>query len=391
MASTLLRSTASAVFIVLLLLCFLLPSTLSQTLSVCYTLTPPADTVYGNWNVQFSAALSVSLYNLPTSYVYTGAANPSYSAVYSIDGITAGTRTFTSATGVQHTSTFGGSSGPLLSVNAVYAPSAITANISNDNLIFVSPSGAWTTSGYGFAFTVTSSGSNANTPGTPGLPGFPTTARYNQATMLKVSSLLGGSLRETGYGLNTIDVNIGTAASYTTSCAPMASNGTGNVTSSTQSSTTVTPTCPAPANTPTFINQPFCYILYPHETTQSGMWSITTSGVFQTSQQSYSVPGSNPGSPTRLAYFIYGVTQVTRTFIDQFGTNTTTSGGFLQGPGGDGGATNLLYTSTNASDPYGGIVRQASNNYGRVLCTVLHFLHCTLAHSFVWRFACAVG
>ena len=350
---------------VAVVLCCLSPSTTAQpqagTYYICYTLNPPANTatngsIYGNWNAQLTATLTIASYTLPTGYTYSGGANSSYTP-FQITAITAGTRTFTSATGVTFQSTFGGSSGALLSVNAIYAPSGITANISNDNLIFINSNNVWTTTSGGFAFTITPSAANA---GTPGLPGFPKTARFNTATILKVTSLASGAIQETGYGQVTIDGTIGAASSYTASNASTAAGGTGPVATTTLGSSTPSPSCPAPTTTSSVMNQPFCYLLYPHETVQNGMWSIATSGVLQTSTTAYAVPGSAAGSASRSAYFVYGITGMTRTFIDQFGTSTTVSGGIMQGPGGDGGTDNFLYTATNSTDAYGGLVRHTA-------------------------------
>ena len=336
-------STASS----LLLLCCLFQSTFSQTLQICYTLQPPAGTIYGNWSTVFSATLSVAAYTLPTNYAYTGAANNSYGTVYSISGITTGSRTFVSAIGTTYTSTLGA----LLSPNNVYAPSGITANINNDNLIFVNSAGQWTTSASGFAFTVTTTGS---TPGAPGLPGFPRTSRFNSASIVKVSSASSGPLVETGFGIITIDGNIGAAASFTPSATYI-----GAVATTSLSSTSTAPACPTVTNNVAalnYISQGFCYIFYPHETASNGMYSIVASGVYLTSPTPYAVPGSQTGSPARSAYFIYGVSSVTRTYTDQYGQVETVSGAFLQGPGGDGGTSNFLYTARNTSDRYGGLV-----------------------------------
>ena len=345
------RRSVVSVACLLVLLC-LLQSTSSQTLNICYTLVPPAGTLYGNWSATAALSLSVAAYTLPTGYTYTGSANSSYNTVYSISSVISGTRTFTSAVGTVFTSTIGSSG--LLPASYVYQPSGITANVSNDNLIFVnSANGQWTTSASGFAFTITTTGS---TPGAPGLPGFPKTARFNSASILKVASVAGGQLLETGYGQITIDVNIGAASSYTPSTSYTGAVATTALSTSSGSA----PTCPAPTNTNTalnFINQGFCYILYPHETASNGMYSIVSSGILQTSPTPYAVPGSVAGSPTRLAYLIYGIAQVSRTYIDQYGNTNAVSGAFLQGPGGDGGTDNFLYTALNTSDPYGGLVR----------------------------------
>ena len=296
----------------------------------------------------------MSAYTLPTPYTYTGAASSSYDKVYSITSISSASRTFTSAVNSVYTSTV--SSTGLLTTNYTYAPSGVTASLGNDNLIFVnSMTNAWTTSGQGFAFALTTTGS---TPGAPGLPGFPRTARFNTATILLVNSIVSGSvpqLQEVGYGLLTIDGNIGAAAAFTP-------YNFGTVSTTAASSLSATPSCPAaPAfNTAqNYITQGFCYTLYPHETVQNGMWSIAASGLLLTSPIPYPVPGSASGSPNRLAYFIYGINSLTRTFTDQYGTATTVSGAFMQGPNGDGGTDNFLYTTLNTSDPYGGLVRQA--------------------------------
>ena len=349
-------SIVSVTSVLVLVLCCLFQSALSQsTLSLCYTLVPVSGTLYGNWSTQFSATFSVSPYTLPAGYAYTGGASAAYSSAYTVNSIVSGTRTFISAVGTKYVSTL--SSSALLARGYVYAPSGITASVNNDNLIFVNPTtGAFTFSANGTAFTVTVA---SNPPGTPGLPGFPRTARFN---MVQILSLTGtpGQLVETGFGPIAVDPSIGANGISAASSYAAISDYLGPVTTTTVSSITAsTVTCLAPTNTvlsQNFINQGFCYILYPHEFS-NGMFSIATSGILQTSPVAYPVPGSTDLSPNRMAYFLYGITNVSRTYIDQYGDkNVVSSGAFLQGINGDGGTDNLLYTATNSSDQYGGLV-----------------------------------
>ena len=328
-------------------------STAATSLPFCYTLLPAAgSSLYGNWQVVVNGTMQLSPATAGASLPYNSSY---YTQAWTVTSIT-GTRTYVDGTGATQVTAITGPVSP----QYVYAPSvsALSASLGNTNLIYTNAagSGGWVPDQSGLSFYVSSSGTGSS----PGMPGFPTTALFNQSTIITISASNSSStlqLTETGYGPSILFPTLGLAGPgvYTPN-AQLAG------TVSTQATIGVGATCNAvPAAAPSYITQSLCYILYPDETAQNGMWSIAFSALLYTSSQAITIPASSGltgrayGAADYTAYVIYGMANVTRTYTDQFGAVYTTTGAQLQGIGGDGGTNNLLYTSVNSSDVYGGL------------------------------------
>ena len=330
-----------------------MPAVSPQQLPFCYTIASQAGTsLYGNWQVSVTGTISLVPATTTTSLPYNSSY---YTQAWTVTSIT-GTRTYVDGTGATQVTAITGPVSP----QYVYAPSvsALSASLGNTNLIYTNAagSGGWVPDQSGLSFYVSSSGTGSS----PGMPGFPTTALFNQSTIITISASNSSStlqLTETGYGPSILFPTLGLAGPgvYTPN-AQLAG------TVSTQATIGVGATCNAvPAAAPSYITQSLCYILYPDETAQNGMWSIAFSALLYTSSQAITIPASSGltgrayGAADYTAYVIYGMANVTRTYTDQFGAVYTTTGAQLQGIGGDGGTNNLLYTSVNSSDVYGGL------------------------------------
>ena len=330
------------------------PAATAQSFPFCYTLVAPAGTVYGNWQVTVSGTMIV----VPVSSPATGTGpaaqfNASYySQAWSVQSIL-GTRTYTDAIGQTQTTQITGPLDP----QYVYAPSALSVPVGNTNLIYT-PAGSplptdWLVDAGGLAFWV----SSAPTGNSPGMAGFPTNSLFNQSTMLCLTaSNSSATLTETGYGPQLLFPQLGLAGPgvYTPNSAlvgVVASQATIG-----QGASCTAYTAPAPS----YITQSLCYVLYPDETAQNGQWSVTFSALLYTTPVPITIPantlsGRALSSVPYQAYVIYSMANVSRTYVDQYGDVFIVSGAQLQGIGGDGGTNNLLYTSVNSSDVYGGL------------------------------------
>ena len=311
----------------------------------------------GYWTVQVEGFLTVQAFT--GTAPRTGAAsNATYPTTYLVVGAT-GQRIYTDATGATTVSAITG----VAPVAFVYtAGSSLQSAFGNNNLLYVNPT---TSSGYGYgSWTVDASGlaltiqAPASAPlGNPGLPGFPTTAQFNQVLYLQLRSS-GTQLREKAWGPINIDNGIAAPSSFTAEVGLSYSPYT------TSMGVQLYPNFnPLPVS---LVSQAvayqtvgLCYIITPDELQQNGMWTIATSALLYVSPQVFSVPfGLTNGSGTviRQAQLAYAMTQVTRTYVNQYGQVYTSTGAVLQGQGGDGGSDNLLYTSTVAGDREGLIV-----------------------------------
>jgi hypothetical protein len=312
----------------------------------------------GYWTVQVTGILTVMPLSSP---VYSGAANSSsYPTAYSVLAAT-GQRLYTDATGSSTVSVITGvaPSGLLYT-----AGSSQGLAVNNDNVLFVTPTagsglgyGSWQVSAQGLAFTIAPA---AGAPfGCQGAPGFPSTARFNTFTYLSISSQAAAAgLQETGWGPITIDTSISAPASFKAELGSTQQAYTTSLGVQLFPSSNPLPASLTAAST-AYSTVGLCYILYPHETQQNGMWSIATSAVLYVSPQVFAVPfgfTNGSGSVTRSAQLIYAVRQLTRVYVDQYGQSHTSVGALLQGPGGDGGSDNLLYTSVVAGDSEGLLV-----------------------------------
>ena len=312
----------------------------------------------GYWTVQVTGILTVQPLAAP---VYSGAANSSsYPAAYTVLAAT-GQRLYTDATGSSTVSQITGVAPSMLSYTA---GSSQSLALGNDNVLYVTSTaasslgyGSWQVDAQGLAFTIAPAAAAAF--GCQGAPGFPSTARFNSFTYLSISSSSAAAgLQETGWGPITIDTSISAPASFKAELGASQQAYTTSLGVQLFSSSNPLPASLTAAST-AYSTVGLCYIVYPHETQQNGQWSIATAAVLYVSPQLLTLPfqfTNGSGSVTRSAQLIYAVRQLSRVYTDQYGVSHTSVGAVLQGPGGDGGSDNLLYTSVVAGDSEGLLV-----------------------------------